>query len=84
MAKFRAGRRYWARLMKERFRAKNPRSMMLRFHVQTSGVTLTAQQPKNNIVRVALQALAAAYRGVEEDDYEVLWPSDYEEEFSIA
>jgi methylmalonyl-CoA mutase N-terminal domain/subunit len=65
VAKFRAGRRYWARLMKERFRAKNPRSMMLRFHVQTSGVTLTAQQPKNNIVRVALQALAAAYGGAQ-------------------
>jgi len=65
VAKFRAGRRYWARLMKERFKAKDPRSMMLRFHVQTGGVTLTAQQPKNNIVRVALQALAAAYGGAQ-------------------
>ena len=65
VAKFRAGRRYWARLMKERFQAKDPRSMMLRFHVQTGGVTLTAQQPKNNIVRVALQALAAAYGGAQ-------------------
>ncbi len=65
VAKFRAGRRYWARLMKERFKAKDPRSMMLRFHVQTGGVTLTAQQPKNNIVRVALQALAAAYGGTQ-------------------
>ncbi len=65
VAKFRAGRRYWARLMKERFQAKDPRSMMLRFHVQTGGVTLTAQQPQNNIVRVALQALAAAYGGTQ-------------------
>lgn len=65
VAKFRAGRRYWARLMKERFHAKDPRSIMLRFHVQTGGVTLTAQQPKNNIVRVALQALAAAYGGTQ-------------------
>ncbi len=65
VAKFRAGRRYWARIMKERFSAEDPRSMMLRFHVQTGGVTLTAQQPKNNIVRVALQALAAAYGGAQ-------------------
>ena len=65
VAKFRAGRRYWARLMKERFHAKDPRSMMLRYHVQTGGVTLTAQQPKNNIIRVALQALAAAYGGAQ-------------------
>jgi methylmalonyl-CoA mutase N-terminal domain/subunit len=65
VAKFRAGRRYWARLMKEHFRAKDPRSMMLRFHVQTGGVTLTAQQPMNNIVRVALQALAAVYGGAQ-------------------
>lgn len=63
VAKFRAGRRYWARVMKERFRAKNPRSMMMRYHVQTGGVTLTAQQPLNNVVRVALQAYAAALGG---------------------
>ncbi len=62
-AKFRAGRRYWAKVMKERFGAKNPRSMMLRYHVQTGGVTLTAQQPLNNIVRVGLQAYAAALGG---------------------
>ncbi len=62
-AKFRAGRRYWAKVMKERFGAKTPRSMMLRYHVQTGGVTLTAQQPLNNIVRVALQAYAAALGG---------------------
>jgi len=63
VAKFRAGRRAWARIMKERFGARNPRSMMMRYHVQTGGVTLTAQQPLNNVVRVALQALAAAYGG---------------------
>ncbi len=62
-AKFRAARRYWAKVMKERFGAKDPRSMMLRFHVQTGGVTLTAQQPLNNIVRVGLQAYAAALGG---------------------
>jgi methylmalonyl-CoA mutase N-terminal domain/subunit len=63
VAKFRAGRRFWAKIMKERFGAKNPRSMMMRYHVQTGGVTLTAQQPLNNIVRVALQTLATAYGG---------------------
>ncbi len=63
VAKFRAGRRYWARVMKERFGAKDPRSMMMRYHVQTGGVTLTAQQPLNNVVRVALQAYAAALGG---------------------
>ncbi len=63
VAKFRAGRRYWARVMKERFGAKDPRSMMMRYHVQTGGVTLTAQQPLNNVVRVALQAFAAALGG---------------------
>jgi methylmalonyl-CoA mutase N-terminal domain/subunit len=65
VAKFRAGRRYWARVMKERFGAQNPRSMMMRYHVQTGGVTLTAQQPMNNIVRVALQTLATAYGGAQ-------------------
>ncbi|MFQ5711423.1 MAG: methylmalonyl-CoA mutase [Candidatus Geothermarchaeales archaeon] len=65
IAKFRAARRLWAKIMRERFNAKNPRSMMLRFHAQTSGVTLTAQQPENNVVRVALQALAAVLGGVQ-------------------
>ncbi|HEY7724612.1 MAG TPA: methylmalonyl-CoA mutase family protein, partial [Anaeromyxobacteraceae bacterium] len=59
VAKFRAARRLWARIMKERFRARDPRSMMLRFHTQTAGSMLTAQQPDNNVVRVTLQALAA-------------------------
>ncbi len=63
VAKFRAGRRYWAKVMRDRFKAKDPRSMMLRYHVQTGGVTLTAQQPLNNIVRVALQTYATALGG---------------------
>jgi methylmalonyl-CoA mutase N-terminal domain/subunit len=63
VAKFRAGRRYWAKVMKERFGSKDPRTMMMRYHVQTGGVTLTAQQPLNNVVRVALQAYAAALGG---------------------
>ncbi len=65
VAKFRAARRLWARIMKERFKAKNPRSWMLRFHTQTAGCTLTAQQPKNNIVRVAYQAMAAVLGGTQ-------------------
>ena len=64
-AKFRAARRLWARIMKEEFKAENPRSMMLRFHTQTGGSTLTAQQPLNNIVRVAYQALAAVLGGTQ-------------------
>ena len=63
VAKFRAARRLWARIMRERFGAKDPRSMMLRFHAQTAGSSLTAQQPENNIVRVALQALSAVLGG---------------------
>jgi len=63
VAKYRALRCIWAKIMKERFHAKNPRSMMLRYHVQTDGFTLTAQQPLNNIVRVTLQALAAVLGG---------------------
>ncbi len=65
VAKFRAARRIWARLMKERFKAKNPRSMMLRFHTQTAGSTLTAQQPDINLVRVAFQALSAVLGGTQ-------------------
>ena len=59
VAKFRAARRLWARIMRKRFNAKDPRSLLLRFHTQTAGCSLTAQQPENNIVRVAMQALAA-------------------------
>ena len=65
VAKFRAARRMWARLMKDRFGAKSARSQMLRFHTQTAGSTLTAQQPENNIVRTALQALAAVLGGTQ-------------------
>ncbi len=65
VAKFRAGRRYWAKVMRDRFNAKDPRSMMLRYHVQTGGVTLTAQQPLNNIVRVGLQTYATALGGAQ-------------------
>jgi methylmalonyl-CoA mutase N-terminal domain/subunit len=65
VAKFRAARRMWARLMRERFSAGNPRSLMLRFHTQTAGVTLTAQQIENNIVRVTVQALAAVLGGTQ-------------------
>ena len=63
VAKFRAARRLWARIMHERFRARDPRALALRFHAQTAGSTLTAQQPENNIVRVAVQALAAVLGG---------------------
>ena len=65
VAKFRAARRLWARIMKERFGAQEPRSWMLRFHTQTGGSTLTAQQPDNNVVRTAMQALAAVLGGTQ-------------------
>jgi len=65
IAKFRAARRLWAKIMRDRFGAKNPRSLMLRFHTQTAGCTLTAQQPDNNIVRVTIQALAAVLGGTQ-------------------
>jgi len=65
IAKFRAARRLWAKIMRERFKAKNPRSMWMRMHVQTSGCTLTPQQPVNNVVRTAYQALAAVLGGTQ-------------------
>ena len=65
VAKFRAARRLWARIMKDRFKAKDPRSWMLRFHTQTAGSMLTAQQPENNVVRVTLQALSAVLGGTQ-------------------
>ena len=65
IAKFRAARRLWAHIMRDRFGATNPRAQQLRFHTQTAGSTLTAQQPENNIVRVALQALAAVLGGTQ-------------------
>ncbi|MFO7738076.1 MAG: methylmalonyl-CoA mutase family protein [Desulfatiglandaceae bacterium] len=65
VAKYRAARRLWAEIMKERFKARNPKSMMIRFHTQTAGCTLTAQQPSNNIMRVAFQAMAAVLGGTQ-------------------
>ena len=65
VAKYRAARRLWARLLKERFGASNPKSLMVRFHTQTAGCSLTAQQPKNNIVRVAFQAMSAVLGGTQ-------------------
>lgn len=65
VAKFRAARRIWAQIMRERFGAKDPKSWMLRFHTQTGGSTLTAQQPENNVVRVAIQAMAAVMGGTQ-------------------
>ncbi|MGA8540762.1 MAG: methylmalonyl-CoA mutase family protein [Terriglobales bacterium] len=65
VAKFRAARRMWAKIMRERFKASNPKSWMLRFHAQTAGSTLTAQQPENNIVRTAIQAMAAVLGGTQ-------------------
>jgi len=65
VAKFRAARRMWAKIMRDRFKAKNPKSWMLRFHAQTAGSTLTAQQPENNIVRTAIEAMAAVLGGAQ-------------------
>jgi methylmalonyl-CoA mutase N-terminal domain/subunit len=65
IAKLRAARRMWARIMRERFHAANPESLRMRFHCQTAGVSLTAQQPYNNVVRTALQALAAVLGGTQ-------------------
>jgi methylmalonyl-CoA mutase N-terminal domain/subunit len=65
VAKFRAARRMWAKIMRDHFKAKNPKSWMLRFHTQTAGSTLTAQQPENNIVRTAIQAMAAVMGGTQ-------------------
>src|SRR5207237_3563760 len=65
VAKFRAARRLWAEIMRDRFGATNPRALALRFHAQTGGSTLTAQQPENNVVRVAIQALSAACGGAQ-------------------
>ena len=78
VAKFRAARRLWASIMKDRFEAKSPRSMLLRFHTQTAGCTLTAQQPMNNIVRVTLQALASVLGGTQS-----LHTNSYDEALSL-
>jgi methylmalonyl-CoA mutase N-terminal domain/subunit len=78
VAKFRAARRTWARIMKERFKAENPRSLMLRFHTQTAGSSLTAQEPLNNAVRVTLQALSAVLGGTQS-----LHTNSYDEALSL-
>ncbi len=78
IAKFRAARRLWAKIMKEKFGAKNPKSMLLRFHTQTGGSTLTAQQPENNIIRVTIQALAAVLGGTQS-----LHTNSYDEALSL-
>jgi methylmalonyl-CoA mutase N-terminal domain/subunit len=86
-AKFRAARRIWAHVMKNRFRAKNPRSMLLRFHTQTSGASLTWQQPLNNIVRTAIEALAAVLGGTQSlhtNSYDEAWALPTEEAATIA
>jgi methylmalonyl-CoA mutase N-terminal domain/subunit len=78
VAKFRAARRMWARIMRDKFKAQNPRSWMLRFHTQTAGSTLTAQQPENNIVRTAIQAMAAVLGGTQS-----LHTNSYDEALSL-
>ena len=87
IAKFRAARRIWAREMKETFGAKNPRSWLCRFHTQTAGVSLTAQQPENNIVRVAIQALAAVIGGTQSlhtNSMDEAWALPSEDAVTIA
>ena len=87
VAKFRAARRIWARVMKEKFRAKDPRSMLLRFHTQTSGASLTWQQPLNNIVRTAIEAFAAVLGGTQSlhtNSYDEAWALPSEEAATIA
>jgi methylmalonyl-CoA mutase N-terminal domain/subunit len=78
IAKFRAARRMWAKIMRERFRAKNPRSWWLRFHTQTAGCSLTHQQPYNNIVRTATEALAAVLGGTQS-----LHTNSFDEEYAL-
>jgi methylmalonyl-CoA mutase N-terminal domain/subunit len=87
VAKFRAARRLWAKIMKERFGAKDPRSMMLRFHTQTCGHTLMAQQPSNNIIRVAIQALAAVLGGTQSlhtNSYDEAYATPSEDAVTVA
>jgi methylmalonyl-CoA mutase N-terminal domain/subunit len=87
IAKFRAARRLWAKIMRERFKAKNPSSWQLRFHTQTSGVALTAQQPLNNVVRVTMQALTAVLGGTQSlhtNSYDEAYATPTEEAVTIA
>src|SRR5579872_6294057 len=78
IAKFRAGRRMWAKIMRERFGAKNPKSWLLRTHAQTAGVSLMAQQPLNNVVRTTMQALAAVLGGTQS-----LHTNSYDETYAL-
>ena len=87
IAKFRAARRIWANVMKEKYGAKNPRSLLLRFHTQTSGVSLTWQQPLNNIIRTTLEALAAVLGGTQSlhtNSYDEAWALPTEEAATVA
>ncbi len=87
VAKFRAGRRLWAKIMRERFEAKEPRSWMLRFHTQTCGHTLTAQQPTNNVIRTTIQALAAVLGGTQSlhtNSYDEAYATPSEEAVTVA
>ncbi|HXQ93005.1 MAG TPA: methylmalonyl-CoA mutase family protein, partial [Nitrososphaerales archaeon] len=87
IAKFRAARRIWALIMREKYGAKNPRSMMLRFHTQTSGVSLTWQQPLNNIVRTTIEALAAILGGTQSlhtNSYDEAWALPTEDAVTVA
>ncbi len=87
IAKFRAARRIWANVMKEKYGAKNPRSLLLRFHTQTSGVSLTWQQPLNNIVRTTIEALAAVLGGTQSlhtNSYDEAWALPTEEAATVA
>jgi len=87
VAKFRAARRIWARVMKRKFHARDPRSMLLRFHTQTSGASLTWQQPLNNVVRTAIEALAAVLGGTQSlhtNSYDEAWALPTEEAATIA
>lgn len=87
IAKYRAARRIWAKWMREKMGAKNPRSWLMRFHTQTAGVSLTAQQPVNNVARVAIQALAAVLGGTQSlhtDSYDEAWALPSQEAATIA
>jgi methylmalonyl-CoA mutase, N-terminal domain len=87
IAKFRAARRIWATVMKEKYSAKNPRSMLLRFHTQTSGVSLTWQQPLNNIIRTTIEALAAVLGGTQSlhtNSYDEAWALPTEDAVTVA
>jgi methylmalonyl-CoA mutase N-terminal domain/subunit len=87
IAKFRAARRIWATVLKEKYGAKNPRSLLLRFHTQTSGVSLTWQQPLNNVVRTTIEALAAILGGTQSlhtNSYDEAWALPTEDAVTIA